>query len=142
MRKTKPEEGSKARGEARKLLASPLFFNEFLLAEEKAGLVGEKKNALVLLIVVVSRLLRRPLNALVKGSSAAGKNWLVSRIFLLMPLGRVRELSSLSERAWNYLKNLSPWQNSGPFQKPRPSVLEQNRRSYLVQRRRRLPEWR
>lgn len=103
--KEKPQEVQKIRAEARKLLASPRFFNEFLAAVEKAGLVGEKKNALVLLIVVVSRLLRRPLSALVKGVSAAGKNWLVTRIFLLMPPGRVRELSSLSERAWNYLKN-------------------------------------
>jgi hypothetical protein len=105
IRKKKPEEYKKATAAARKLLESPHFFNEFLAAVEKAGLVGEKKNALVLLIVVVSRLLRRPLSALVKGASASGKNWLVTRIFLLMPIGRVRELSSVSERAWNYLKN-------------------------------------
>lgn len=103
--KAKLDKNEKTRAEARKLLASPRFFNEFLMAVEKAGLVGEKKNALVLLIVVVSRLLRRPLSALVKGMSAAGKNWLVTRIFLLMPMGRVRELSSLSDRAWNYLKD-------------------------------------
>jgi hypothetical protein len=102
--KKKPEE-DQSRAEARKLLASPRFFNKFLAAVERAGLIGERKNALVLLIVVVSRLLRRPLSALVKGMSAAGKNWLVTRIFLLMPRGRVRELSSLSERAWNYLKD-------------------------------------
>ena len=101
----KQEKKEKTRIEARKLLASPQFFNEFLSVMEKAGLVGEKNNSLVLLIVVVSRLLVRPLSALVKGMSASGKNWLVTRVFLLMPRGRVRELSGLSERAWNYLKD-------------------------------------
>ena len=40
---------------ARKLLRSRHFFNKFLRAIKKAGLVGEELNALVLLIVVVSR---------------------------------------------------------------------------------------
>ena len=46
-------ERRRAEKEALKLLESPHFFNEFLRAVKKAGLVGEEQNALVLLIVVV-----------------------------------------------------------------------------------------
>jgi hypothetical protein len=88
--------------EARRLLASPRFFNEFLSAVEKEGLVGEQNNALALLIVAVSRLLSRPLNALVKGASASGKNWLVKRVLRLLPKDCAPEISNASDKAWNY----------------------------------------
>jgi DNA primase len=94
-----------AKTEALKLLKSPRFFNKFLEVMEKAGLVGEWRNALVLLIVAVSRLLRRPISVFVKGRSASGKNWLVKCVLLLMPRGRVRELTSMSDRAFNYSKD-------------------------------------
>lgn len=94
-----------AKAKALKLLRSARFFNEFLLAMEKAGLVGEQGNALVLLIVVVSRLLRRPLNVFVKGLSSAGKNLLVRLVLWLMPKCSVMEISSVSERAWDYSRS-------------------------------------
>ena len=56
----------------------------------------------MLLIVVISRLLVRPLSAFVKGRSAAGKNWLARLILGLMPVDQVHEISSASKRAWNY----------------------------------------
>jgi hypothetical protein len=87
---------------ARELLRSRHFFNEFLLATKKLGLVGEESNALVLLIVAVSRLLHRPLNVFVKGHSSAGKNWLVTRVLRLMPKSAVAEITSASDKAWNY----------------------------------------
>jgi hypothetical protein len=76
--------------------------NEFLLAMKKAGFVGEELNALALLVVAESRLLPRPLNLFVKGHSSAGKNWLVTRLFRLMPKSAVAEISSASDKAWNY----------------------------------------
>jgi hypothetical protein len=100
--KDKAEAKVKVQAQAKELLASPYFFRKFLSAMEKAGLVGEQTNALVLLIVTVSRLLLRPLNAFVKGLSSAGKNWLVTRVLLLYPRGRVREISNASEQAWSY----------------------------------------
>jgi hypothetical protein len=87
---------------ARKLLQSPRFFNEFLRTIHRAGLVGEEQNALVLLIVVVSRILPRPLNVFVKGPSSGGKNWLVKKILRLAPKSAVVEITSASEKAWNY----------------------------------------
>ncbi len=95
-------ERKRAEKEARKLLRSARFFNEFLLAMKNAGLVGEELNALVILIVAVSRLLPRPLNLFVKGHSSAGKNWLVTRVLSLMPKGAVAEITSASDKAWHY----------------------------------------
>jgi DNA primase len=103
--KSKEARNLAARADALKLLKSPRIFNKFLEVMEKVGLVGEWRNALVLLIVVVSRLLPRPISAFVKGRSASGKNWLVRCVLLLMPRGRVRELTSMSDRAFNYSKD-------------------------------------
>src|ERR1035441_2213064 len=99
------EENRAAEARARKLLRSPYFFNKYLSALEKAGLVGEWRNALVLFVVAVSRLFARPISAFVKGRSSSGKNWLVGRVLSLMPRGRVRELSSASDMAIQYSKD-------------------------------------
>ncbi len=98
-------ERRRAQRAARKLLQSPHFFGEFLLAMEKAGLIGEKNNALVLLIVVISRLLKRPLNVFVKGHSSSGKNWVVTRVLHLLPKHALAEITSASEKAWNYARS-------------------------------------
>src|ERR1700730_12357391 len=98
-------EQRRAEKEARKILQSPYFFQKFLRAMKKAGVVGEEPNALVLLIVVVSRVLPRPLNAFVKGRSSGGKNWLVTRLLSLMPKSAVAEITSASDKAWNYSRS-------------------------------------
>lgn len=104
-RKSRSAKPSPAEARARRLLQSPYFFNEYLAVVEKAGLEGEWKNALVLLVVAVSRLLQRPICAFVKGKSSSGKNWLVGRVLSLMPRGRVRELTSASNKALHYSKD-------------------------------------
>lgn len=93
---------TRAEKAALKLLRSAYFFRAFLRALKKGGLVGEEQNALVLLIVVVSRILSRPLNAFVKGHSSAGKNWLVTRVLNLTLPSAVAEITSASDKAWNY----------------------------------------
>lgn len=92
----------RAEKEARRLLRSPHFFNKFLRALKKSGLVGEEQKALAVFIVVVSRILDRPLNAYVKGHSSAGKNFLVKQVIHLMPKSEVVEITSSSAKAWNY----------------------------------------
>jgi hypothetical protein len=87
---------------AQKLLQSPRFFNEFLRAVKKAGLVGEELNALALFIVVISRFIQIPLNAFVKGLSSAGKNFLVKIILAFIPRSALVEITSASEKAWHY----------------------------------------
>jgi hypothetical protein len=91
--------------EAKKLLRSPGFFNEFSLAMKKSGLVGETRTAQVLYVVATSCILDRPLNIFVKGHSSAGKNWLVTRVLNLFPESTVVEITSASEQAWSYSRS-------------------------------------
>jgi hypothetical protein len=88
--------------EAKELLVSPDFFNR-LLADLKAdGLVGEEKNALALYLIASSRVLDRPLNAMIKGRSSVGKNFLVNRVLGLFPSDEIVGFASSSDNAWNY----------------------------------------
>lgn len=96
------ERRSQIEREARELLENPGFFKSLRKALRRERLVGEVRNALVLYIVGLSALLDRPLNAIVKGSSSAGKNHLVSRPLRLFPKEAVREITSSSKTAWNY----------------------------------------
>jgi hypothetical protein len=99
------DELRQARKQARKLLQSPRFFNELLLALRKDGLVGEERNALIVFIVVVSRLLPHPLNLFVRGPSSTGKNWIVKRVLRLVPKDAYREITNTSDAAWSYSKD-------------------------------------
>jgi hypothetical protein len=87
------------------ILRSPDLFYLFLGAVKKQGLVGEEKAALVVLIIVVSRLLKRPLNLMLKGRSASGKNFAVRKVLSLVPRTAVIEITSSSARAWNYAED-------------------------------------
>jgi hypothetical protein len=87
---------------AMELLQNPDFFQQYYNALQRLGLVGEERNASVLLTTVISRLLDRPLNIMVKGQSSSGKNYTVNRTLRLVPEEAVREVSSSSAKAWNY----------------------------------------
>jgi hypothetical protein len=97
------DEQKKLERDAERLLRSPHFFHEVLLALKKDGLVGEERNVLVLFIVAVSRLLQRPLNAFAKARSSTGKNFVISKVLRLFPRHAIAEITSMSDKAWNYL---------------------------------------
>jgi hypothetical protein len=100
--KVRTERKPRVEREVMQLLESPDYFHSVSGAVRRGGLVGEERNALVLYLVGLSSLLQRPLNAIVKASSSAGKNFLVSRVLRLFPPGIVREITSSSKTAWNY----------------------------------------
>ena len=54
-------------------------------------------------IVVVSRLLAKPLNLFVKGQSSSGKNHTVKKVLRLIPRECICEVTDFSEKAWSYL---------------------------------------
>jgi hypothetical protein len=97
-----PERKSQIERKARELLESSGIFKSLRKALRRVGVVGEVRNGLILFIVAISALLDRPLNAIVKGSSSAGKNYLVGRALRLLPKEAVREITSSSKTAWNY----------------------------------------
>ena len=99
MKNTKREQMT---SEARKSLASPDLFRKQLNDLQRNGLVGEERNASIVFVTGVSRLLSKPLNLTVKGQSSAGKNHLIKSVLSLFPRDAVREITSTSAHAWNY----------------------------------------
>ena len=70
-----------------------------------AGLVGEKHSGLLLYLIYTSRLLDRPLSAIIRGKSSSGKDE-VQRVPLgLMPPEHVIEITSLTNNALYYDKD-------------------------------------
>jgi hypothetical protein len=88
---------------ALELLCSSDFFPLLLADVAKAGLVGEKRNALATWIVATSRLRDKPLNEIIKGHSSSGKNHLARTVLKFFPADAVVTASSLSARAMNYI---------------------------------------
>ncbi|MBV8478648.1 MAG: hypothetical protein JOZ36_18465 [Acidobacteria bacterium] len=67
------------------LCSEPDLLYRFENDVELAGLVGEKKNAKIVLLVAVSAKLQSPLNISVGGTSSAGKNYLTGTVARFIP---------------------------------------------------------
>jgi hypothetical protein len=87
------------------LLNDSDFFGKVREAVERGGLVGEARNIVAIFVIAISSLLKKPMNAILKGVSSAGKNFLASRVLLLIPPSAVKEITSSSKTAWNYSKD-------------------------------------
>ncbi|HXY15264.1 MAG TPA: hypothetical protein VEI26_12255 [Terriglobales bacterium] len=66
---------------------------------ERAGLVGEKKNAKIVLLVAMSAKLPKPLNLSVGGASSAGKNYLIGIVAGFIPETDKKILTGMSPKA-------------------------------------------
>src|SRR5262249_41625705 len=66
------------------------------------GLVGEERAAKLLYLSVTSRFLSRPISAVVKDPSSAGKSHLVERVLEFFPESAYYALTRMSERALAY----------------------------------------
>jgi hypothetical protein len=84
------------------LAKSPNILDEFARELEDLGHVGEEHAAQLLFLVVVSRLLDRPVSAVVKGPSSAGKSRLVEQVLRFFPPEASYALSAMSEKALIY----------------------------------------
>lgn len=93
----------KKRDAALKLAKSPDLLYRVRQVLGNLGLVGEFFNGLLLYLVVVSRLLSKPISVIVKGSSSAGKSFLVKTILNLFPEEAYIELTGLTPKALVYL---------------------------------------
>src|SRR6478752_5762847 len=71
-------------------------------------MAGETKNAKLLYLVATSRLFDRPMNAAIKGPSAAGKSELRKRVLRFFPPESVFSFTMLSERALLYFERDFP----------------------------------
>jgi len=61
------------------------------------GLVGEEKNGLLLFFILLTRLFKDPLHALVQGKSGSGKTHLLKRTTSLIPKAHLETVTALSE---------------------------------------------
>jgi len=59
----------------------------------------EERTAKLLYLVLTSRILKKPVSAIVKGPSSAGKSYPVERILEFFPASGYYALSAMSERA-------------------------------------------
>jgi hypothetical protein len=75
---------------------------EFAQLCVQLGLIGEDRNAKLLYLAIVSRLLDTPISVVVKGPSSAGKSFTVETVLKAFPETAFYALSSMSPRALAY----------------------------------------
>jgi hypothetical protein len=84
------------------LASEPSILDRFAEELPKAGLVGEERAAKLLYLVLTSRLLDRPISAVVKAPSAAGKSYLIDTVLRFFPPSAFYTVTGMSERALVY----------------------------------------
>jgi DNA primase len=88
---------------AEKLLASKNLLDRAAKALEDLGYVGEERNKRLGYLVATSRLLTKPLSAILMAPSGSGKSELLDKLALLLPEESVEFLSRLTPAALYYL---------------------------------------
>jgi hypothetical protein len=98
-----PHQQNNAAWEACANLANePRILNRMAAELEQAGLVGEGRAAKLVYLVFTSRFLERPLCAVIRGQSSAGKSHLVERVMDLFPGSAYHFMTSMSPKALAY----------------------------------------
>lgn len=91
------------RAAAERLLEAPGLLDRAADAIESLGYVGEGRNRRLAYLVATSRLLPRPLSAILRAPAGAGKSTLLERVSALMPEESIEQLSRLTPHALYYL---------------------------------------
>ncbi len=74
----------------------------FLESLSARGVVGEKVAALIIFLVLTSRLLAKPVSLAIKGPSSGGKSFVLDEVLVHFPQSASYMLSAMSERALAY----------------------------------------
>ena len=67
---------------------------------ERAGIVGEENNRLLLFVVASSYAMPQPLHALIQGASGSGKTRLLSTVAEMMPTEEVERYTRVTESSF------------------------------------------
>ena len=70
---------------------------------DNIGIAGEGQLRVMLYVIMTSRLLDKPLSAIVQGASASGKSYIIETVAKLMPPEAVKQSHDFSEQALYYL---------------------------------------
>jgi hypothetical protein len=90
---------------AESLIQCPDILSRFAVDVRRAGLVGEERNAKILFLAQKSRRTDAPVNIVVMGQSAAGKNYLVKSVTRFAPEQACKDISAMSEKALLYMED-------------------------------------
>jgi len=88
---------------AEALLNDPYMLKRFLDICKALGCVGEDDVLTMLFLAMTSRLLKKPVNLIVKGASSAGKNFVTQTVAKLIPPDAINIISSLTPKALFHL---------------------------------------
>ncbi len=102
----KPVLTEEERHAALEFLKSPDLFSQIVKDMEILGYVGEDLNKQLLYLCASSRILDDPISVLILSESASGKSMLVDTVRKLIPPEDVIAVTSLSDQALNYIKDL------------------------------------
>ncbi|AKM81265.1 MAG: Toprim domain protein [Candidatus Pacebacteria bacterium GW2011_GWF2_38_9] len=90
--------------EANILLDSPLLLHQVLNEVRKLGVIGEERNILLYYLALTSRITDNPLSVIVKGASAAGKSYVISKVLPLFPTDAYKDLTDATPQSFYYLE--------------------------------------
>ncbi len=84
------------------LAKEPRILDRFSEALAARGVAGEVRAGKLMYLILITRFLERPVSAVVKGPSSAGKNFLTQCVLDFFPPSAHYTLSAMSERALAY----------------------------------------
>jgi len=90
---------------ANEMLKSKNIFEQISADIATVGIAGEEQLRLMLYVIMTSRLLDKPLSAIVQGASASGKSYIIETVAKLMPPEAVVQAHDFSDQALYYLPN-------------------------------------
>jgi len=86
----------------RDLATQPYILDTFAASLTATGFAGSTRAAKIVFLAMVSRLLDRPVSAVIKGPSSAGKSYVVERTTRYFPESSYYALTAMSDRALAY----------------------------------------
>ena len=99
----KDEMNEKEKEEAMELLKDPNLLERMASDLDKLGYVGESINKKILYLIGTSRLLDKPISAIVRSGSGAGKSVLMEQVLSLMPQEDVLFFSRITPQSLFYM---------------------------------------
>jgi len=90
---------------ALEVLKSKNLFEQISVDIGDVGIAGEEQLRIMLYVIMTSRLLDKPLSAIVQGASASGKSYIIETVAKLMPPEAVVQAHDFSDQALYYLPN-------------------------------------
>ncbi|MEQ9454675.1 MAG: hypothetical protein RLN76_08825 [Phycisphaeraceae bacterium] len=91
------------KAEAEQMLTSASLLDEVCWDAEQLGVAGERELVQTLYLVGTSRVLERPINAIVQGHSSGGKSHVIARVTRFMPPEETIVATSMTPQALTYM---------------------------------------